>query len=133
MAKTSKHNLYTGRSGQLAVMSVFLNRGYNVAIPEVDVGDDIFVVRDTDGDLSRIQVKAASGKGSLRHYGDYQVPLAQLQRQHQPELFYVFTLHYDDMWREFLVIRRDVLERLRARRGLGRLTRAEARVHLRLS
>lgn len=36
-------NLYVGRAGQMAVMSEFLVRGYNVAIPEVDVGDDIFV------------------------------------------------------------------------------------------
>lgn len=31
----------------MAVMAEFLVRGYNVAIPEVDIGDDIFVVRDS--------------------------------------------------------------------------------------
>ena len=36
---------YVGRAGQLAVMSEFLLRGYNVAIPEVDEGDDVLVVR----------------------------------------------------------------------------------------
>lgn len=36
----SRRSLYIGRSGQLAVMAEFLYRGYNVAIPEVDVGDD---------------------------------------------------------------------------------------------
>jgi hypothetical protein len=49
---------YVGRAGQLAVMAEFLLRGYNVAIPEVDEGDDIFVaalaayalVTGTDGD-----------------------------------------------------------------------------------
>ncbi len=133
MARTSKHNLYTGRSGQLAVMSVFLNRGYNVAIPEVDVGDDIFVVRDADGDLSRVQVKSAIGKGSGRHYGDYQVPLSQLQRQHRPELFYVFTMHYEEAWKELLVIERPVLEELWEQGGLGRANRAGTRVKVRLS
>lgn len=51
-------NLYLGRAGQMAVMAEFLVRGYNVAIPEVDIGDDIFVVRDDDGEYSRIQVKS---------------------------------------------------------------------------
>ena len=35
---------YTGRAGHLAVMAELLIRGWNTAIPEVDVGDDIFVV-----------------------------------------------------------------------------------------
>lgn len=55
----SRRSLYTGRSGQLAVMAEFLFRGYNVAIPEVDVGDDIFVVKDSNGEYARIQVKTA--------------------------------------------------------------------------
>lgn len=38
---------YTGKAGQLFAMSEFLMLGYNVAIPEVDRGDDIFVVRDS--------------------------------------------------------------------------------------
>lgn len=59
---SNRHNLYIGRSGQLAVMAEFLMRGYNVAIPEVDVGEDLFVVRDADGELSRIQVKCSIAK-----------------------------------------------------------------------
>jgi len=31
---------YVGKAGQLAAMAEFLLRGYNVAMPEVDVGDD---------------------------------------------------------------------------------------------
>ena len=37
----SRKSLYVGRSGQMAVMAEFLIRGYNVAVPEVDVGHDI--------------------------------------------------------------------------------------------
>ena len=44
-ASASTQDLYTGMSGQFAAMSEFLWRGYNVAIPAVDVGEDIFVVR----------------------------------------------------------------------------------------
>jgi hypothetical protein len=37
---------YVGKAGQLAVMAEFLLRGYNVAMPEADVGDVFFVVED---------------------------------------------------------------------------------------
>jgi hypothetical protein len=47
-------HLYFGKAGHLFVMSEFLLRGWNVAIPEVDVGDDIFVVKDFNGELVTI-------------------------------------------------------------------------------
>jgi hypothetical protein len=31
--------------------------GYNVAIPEIDTGDDVFVLNDQTGQLSRIQLR----------------------------------------------------------------------------
>lgn len=43
-------------------MSELLARGLNVAIPEVDVGDDILVVRGTDDRLWRVQVKTGTAK-----------------------------------------------------------------------
>jgi hypothetical protein len=53
-----KHRLlYQGASGQMAVMSEFLFRLINVAVPEVDVGDDVFVVREKDEAVTRVQVK----------------------------------------------------------------------------
>ena len=91
---THRQHLYTGRSGQMAVMAMFLFRGYNVAVPEVDVGEDVFVVRDADGDLSRIQVKAAIAKGKTKVSGLFKVALAQLEIEPTPELHYVFTLHH---------------------------------------
>ena len=39
-----------------------LARGYNVAHPEVDVGDDIISVRDEDDEFTLVQVKAANAK-----------------------------------------------------------------------
>ena len=59
---TKLQDLYTGCSGQSAVMSEFLIRGYNVAVPEVDIGDDLFVVHDIAGSFWRVQVKTANGK-----------------------------------------------------------------------
>jgi hypothetical protein len=40
-ARRMTEALYNGRAGQLAVMAELLLRGWNVAIPEVDVGDDV--------------------------------------------------------------------------------------------
>ena len=57
-------NMYKGRSGQLAVMAELLARCYNVAIPEVDRGDDIFVVEDGSDNIWRIQVKTAFAEGT---------------------------------------------------------------------
>jgi hypothetical protein len=116
---SSKQNLYTGRSGQMAVMALFLFRGYNVAIPEIDVGEDIFVVKDEDGDLSRIQVKAAISKGNKILSGVFNVPLIQLWRPHEPELHYVFTLNVGGSWKEYIVIRRDDLKKLHDVNGIG--------------
>jgi hypothetical protein len=56
---------FVGKAGQLAVMAEFLLRGYNVAMPEVDVGDDIFVVNDGVERLWRIQEKTAIGLGRV--------------------------------------------------------------------
>jgi len=59
-----KFNQYLRKAGQLFVMSELLFRGWNVAIPEVDVGDDIFVVKDDSGQLQRVQVKTAIAKAA---------------------------------------------------------------------
>src|SRR5258708_856981 len=91
--------IFVGKAGHLAVMAEFLLRGYNVATPEVDVGDDIFVVNDGVEQLWRIQVKTAIGVG--RGYGcsgPYQVPLAQLRDSGPTPLFYVFVLRWESRW-----------------------------------
>ena len=44
--------------------------GYNVSLPEVDKGDDVFVVNDDTGQLWRLQVKGATPQKSG---GKYQV------------------------------------------------------------
>jgi hypothetical protein len=100
---------YVGKGGHLATMAEFLLRGYNVAMPEVDVGDDIFVVSDRDGQLWRIQVKTAMGKRRRYGYsGQFAVSLKQLEAEKRPDLFYVFALRTEDAW-EFLILPREAL------------------------
>jgi hypothetical protein len=127
---STKQNLYIGRSGQMAVMAMFLLRGYNVAIPEIDIGEDIFVVRDRDGDLSRIQVKAAIGKGKKQVAGTFKVPMAQLRRPHVPELHYVFTVHHDGLWREFVIVRRNRLRAMHENEGIGNVVEENLLLYL---
>ena len=100
---------HVGKAGHLAVMAEFLLRGYNVAMPEVDIGDDIFVVEDRGGQLWRVQVKTgickAKGTG---HEVKVAASLPQLKERRTPDLFYVFALRFEDRW-EFLVVPRELL------------------------
>jgi hypothetical protein len=107
MARSS----YVGKAGQLAVMAEYLLRGYNVAMPEVDEGDDVFVVEDQSGELWRIQVKTAVGQQRRKGWrATYSCSLSQLRRERKPDLFYVFAFRRESIW-EFLLVRRDVLLR----------------------
>jgi uncharacterized protein YuzE len=65
---SKKTNLYIGKAGQFAAMSEFLMRGWNVAVPEVDIGDDIFVVRDENGEFVRVQVKTATAQARSKSF-----------------------------------------------------------------
>jgi hypothetical protein len=100
-------------------MAEFLLRGYNVAMPEVDIGDDIFVVHDQEGRLWRIQVKTAVGKRRGYGYsGKFAVRWDQLGTARQPDLFYVFALRAGKQW-EFLLIKRRELQDLQNERRLA--------------
>lgn len=44
----ARQDLFTGQAGEHAVISKFLIKGWNVAVPQVDVGDDLLVARQED-------------------------------------------------------------------------------------
>jgi hypothetical protein len=102
-------------AGHLAAMSEFVLRGYNVAVPMVDVGDDVFVVDDRDGALRRIQVKSAEQAADA---GDspgaktvvYRLSRRQLRKAKRNELYYMFMIRWADRWRFILVPRVDLDE-----------------------
>lgn len=102
---SKRANLYLGRAGQMAVMSEFLDRGYNVAVPEVDVGDDIFVVRDSSGVYVRVQVKTSTATETRRGTASrYSLRLSQLAQPTAPEIWYVLVQRIADQWSDFLLI-----------------------------
>ena len=109
---SKKQNLYVGRSGQMAVMSEFLLRGWNVALPEVDVGDDVFVVHDVKGDFFRIQVKTAVGRAQKSgYYAQFSVGQKQLLEPRPPELFFIFVTRIENRWDAFVILNQDDLRR----------------------
>ena len=103
---SKKEGLYLGRAGQLAVMSEFIVRGYNGAVPEVDVGEDVFVLEDKDAKVSRVQVKAATGRrlksGILT--AQFNLRYDQLSTPIKPELHYVLIVREANRWAEMVVI-----------------------------
>jgi len=104
------YHLYLGKAGHLTVMSEFLTRGWNVATPEVDIGDDIFVVQDDDGTLRRVQVKTSTSTPGQKSYrGQFNVPIKQLRNISNVPVHYVFIVRHDGGWSKPVVIRQDYL------------------------
>ena len=127
----SKKDLYTGRAGHLAVMAELLLRGWNTAIPEVDVGDDIFAVRDSDGNMHRVQVKTATAKSHNYGYSaEFNLPLSQLRTEIRPDVTYVFATRLYDRWGDFVVINRPVLNDEYQLQGMGYRYKNEDRLKL---
>jgi hypothetical protein len=104
------YHLYLGKAGHLTVMSEFLTRGWNVAIPEVDIGDDIFVVQDDIGTLRRVQVKTSTSSNKQNSFsGQFRVSLTQLKGIANIPVHYVFIVRHDHQWTKPIIIRQDYL------------------------
>ncbi len=102
---SKKNNQYLGKAGHLFVMSEFLARGWNVAIPEVDVGDDILVLEDSSGNLAKVQVKTSNA--TLRKNGFS--AMFQVNYQHLSVLlgvltYYIFVVRNDNNWEKLVLI-----------------------------
>lgn len=117
---TKKFNQYLGKAGHLAVMSEFLMRGWNVAIPEVDIGDDIFVVQDDNGTLRRVQVKTCTAvQRSNGVSGTYNVSLKNLRTVSNILVHYVFIARSMGIWLRPIIIRQDYLLDYFDNKGVG--------------
>lgn len=92
-------------------MSEFLTRGWNVAIPEVDIGDDIFVVQDDNGTLRRVQVKTSTSTLRKNSFsGQFTIPISQLLNYPaNSPVYYVFMVRHRDNWSKPVLIRQDYL------------------------
>ena len=107
---TKKFNHYLGKAGHLAVMSEFLMLGWNVAIPEVDIGDDIFVVQDDDGTLRRVQVKTSNSTNRKSGYsGQFSISMKNLRNITNIPVHYVFIVRHNEDWSKPVIIKQNYL------------------------
>jgi hypothetical protein len=132
----STRDSYTGRSGQWAALSELLLRQCNVAIPEVDEGEDAlaFVIRQPE--VARLQVKTAIAD-PLKSEGCFaarvSVPLTQLNQREDVNLYYVFAIRLGEGWKEFIILPRRDLRQQARRHSVGYLNRTSGELQLYLS
>jgi hypothetical protein len=106
------NHLYVGRAGHLVSMAECLSRGWNVAIPEVDIGEDIFVVEDETNRLAKVQVKTASGRSIKNGFcSQFIISLKQLSDTTEKgnDLRFIFVTRFNKKWQPFVVITRKEL------------------------
>lgn len=107
---TKKFNQYLGKAGHLTIMSEFLMLGWNVAIPEVDIGDDIFVVQDDNGTLRRVQVKTSTATVRKDGFsGQFSVSVKNLRTISNILVHYIFIVRHNDEWSKAVIIRQDYM------------------------
>jgi hypothetical protein len=107
--------VFSGASGQMAVMGELLHRKCNAAIPHADVGTDVFAFRDDREPVARIQVKTAPGtryKKGNGYHAKFGVPTDQLIRADNPPLFYALAVRLENGWGTYIVISRAMLKAL---------------------
>lgn len=106
-------------------MSELLALGWNVAAPEVDIGSDVFVVRDKDGTFRQVQVKSAAARSLKSGYSaQVSIKLARLADPGVPqELVFVFPVRdkTKNTWVCFIVMQRDILYSYHTVDGIGTL------------
>lgn len=121
----NNHHLYIGRAGHLAAMAECLSRGWNVAIPEVDVGEDIFVVEDESSNMLKVQVKTATGKKYSKGFScQFNIPLRQLNDTSQKgnDLRFIFVTRYSKKWQPYIIMTRKELLDKHQLEHIGTLT-----------
>jgi hypothetical protein len=93
----------------MAVMAELLFRKCNAAIPEVDVGTDVFAFHDTREEVARVQVKTAQGSRYRRGTGysaQFSIPLKQLEWPDRPPLYYALAVRLEGQYVDFLIMGR---------------------------
>jgi hypothetical protein len=113
--KCGIRDAFTGRGGQRAVIAELLCQQCNAAIPEVDVGEDLFAFLSARNDIARIQVKTAVARRAKRTPGyvaRFGVPLKQVMQLDDPALHYVLAVRLEQHWVDFIVLPRIRLQEL---------------------
>src|SRR4051812_32042423 len=94
---------HLGTAGHYAALSEFLYRGYNFAVPAVDLGDDVYVVEDQMGTMWRLQVKTTDQ--AEEKVVTYLLSRTQLRDVKESDLFFMFMARRQQRWRFILIAR----------------------------
>ena len=79
-------------------------------MPQVDVGDDIFVVEDNQGIFRRVQVKTGQARIKADGYSvQFKLSVKAIQTIIGENLHFVFVTRKLEEWTDILIIRRNVL------------------------
>lgn len=107
------------------MMSELLARGYNVARPEVDVGDDIISVSDLDGQVTLVQVKAANPKPTSSGVllCRFAVREEQVRAERALEFYFACLVRDKGGWTHFIILPQDALREAYASGCLGKPNR----------
>jgi hypothetical protein len=90
-------------------MAELLMRKCNVAIPDVDVGEDLFAFMEGQDEIARLQIKTGQAKRYRNGRGyraQFSLPLRQIEKFDKPVLFYVLAVRLDNWWEDVFIIRR---------------------------
>ena len=110
---------YKAKAAHLSVMAGLAWRGYNVAMPEIDIGDDIFAVKDHSGNMWRIQVKYSQAKAQKNGISaTFGCRKDQLEKATSPELYYVFVFRKGEGW-QYAIFSRASLQTHFQHNGFG--------------
>jgi hypothetical protein len=110
---------HTGSAGQLALMAEFAYRGYNVSIPEIDLGDDAWVMNHQNGHAWRFQVKTSRPKAQKKSARfQFNIRASQINTPLQPDVVFAFVMRVQNSW-EYLIMHRTVLQNYLAGAQLG--------------
>lgn len=123
---------YTGKAGHLAVMGEFCLRGYNASMPEIDKGDDVFVVNDETGAMWRLQVKTSLGKRQQQSRAyQFRVRESSIQQPQTPDLHFAFVMRKEKIW-HFILMDRSVLRNYIRNNNLGTLANDYRQINITL-
>jgi hypothetical protein len=91
-------------------MAELVFRQCNVAIPEVDVGTDVFAFHDEREQIARLQIKSGQAKRYKKGQGyaaQFAIPTLQLEHVGSPPLHYVLAIRLEGQWVDYLIISRE--------------------------
>lgn len=115
---TTRH---IGFAGEAVVAGEFSVRGYNVLLPMVDTGTDLVIENQDTGQIWRIQVKTAQGRGRRPNHYQFGVTESAIHSPTATASHFAFVLRIGGGWKIFLIAQAVLSDRV-LNHGMGSLS-----------